>query len=931
MFGVLGAVLVMRSDGAVVAVGGPRVRALLAMLALEAGRTVGRDALIDGLYGVDVPADAGHALQSQVSRLRRVLRDHAVEVVAEGAGYRLAVDPDAVDAHRFARLAADGRRALAAGDATGAAALLDEALGLWRGPALADVRDMPFADVQVTRLTEAKLTAQEDRAAAAMALGEAGWVIDDFTEIVAAQPLRERARALLVRALAADGRQADALAVFEAGRELLATELGADPGPELAAAHLEVLRGESAAPARSRTLPAQLTEIIGRDDELSRLATAFGRTRLVTLTGPGGTGKTRLAIAAAEWSPGDVCFVDLTVVAADDQVVHAVATAAGVRAAAADIETRLTAALSGRALLLVLDNCEHIVAAVAALTHRLLTACPGLRVLATSREALGITGELLFPVGQLDVGGPDDDPDTAARRAAVALFAERASAAGPGFTLDSRTVAAVRRICAALDGLPLAIELAAARLRALSLDEIEARLTDRFRLLARGGRTAAPRHRTLRGVVEWSWELLDSAERTLARRLTVFAGGCTLADAEQICAVPDTDDLLTGLVEKSLVEATDGRYRMLETIREFGAEQLTASGERERFQRTHATHFARLAAVTDPLLRGADQLPALARLTAEHGNLLAALRWCADNDPELGGRLAPDLSWYLWLRGLRSAAAEPAARIAATLANSETGFPAAEYALCITMAAAGGAAGPAELAYAARALLAAKRPLRLPHAVLMLAMVAGSIVDPDGDPETQRDLFDTDPWSQGLLRLGTGLRHQYFGDEAAARAEFTTALAEFRTVGDRWGMASALDKLSAAAQRDGALAQSLALADEAIGLAEQLGTVEDSADLLIRRADARTAAGDFPAARADYERAGRAAHTVGSAEMFADAQRGLGDLARQLGEFDTARACYAAALTGCTADSIPAAEVRAKVASGMAALAANTAQSQGDS
>ncbi|MFD1544214.1 BTAD domain-containing putative transcriptional regulator [Nonomuraea guangzhouensis] len=907
------------------AVGGPQVRSLLAMLLLEAGRAVSVGRLVAGLYGED--AHAEHALQSQVSRLRRGLRDGAA-VEFGSAGYRLAVDLDAVDAHRFARLAGQGRQALAGGDPAGAAMLLGEALDLWRGPALADVLDAPFAEAAAARLLEERLAATEDRAEAALSLGEHHAVAAELAELVEAHPLRERARALLMRALYAGGRQAEALTVFEEARRFLGDELGVDPSAELAEAHLSILRAEPAATPALRRVPAQLTSFVGRAEELRRLATLLAGSRLVTLTGPGGTGKTRLAVEASGRMPGEVCFVDLSPLSDGAQVAPAVAAALGLRESGPP-EDRLVAALADRPVLVILDNCEHVVAGAAGLAHRLLAACPALRVLATSREALGITGEVLFPVGQLAVPDPGATLAEALAGPAVRLFADRAAAVRHGFVVDAATIGAVRRICAALDGLPLAIELAAARLRSFTLDEVDARLADRFRLLSRGERTAAPRHQTLRAVVDWSWGLLDAHEQALARRLTVFAGGATLTDAEQICGLDgpvgydDVAGVLAGLVDKSLVEEHDGRYRMLETVREYCAERLAETGERAECLRAHAECFTTLAEAADHHLRGPDQLNWLARLGAEHGNLLAALGWAVTADPPLASRLIAALSWFWWLRGLRGEAAPLAARLLDELGDGSPAEGAEEYACSVVTAAATGNGSDVglrgHLDRAAAGLAAYDRPLRRPHVVFLLAM-AGRLVDVA--PARQHRLFGTDPWSQAFLRMGDGLRLLLGGQTSAAEAELTIALAGFRSAGDRWGIANALDKLAGIAASRGERARSVAWMDEAITLIEELGRTEDTADLLTRRADLLAEDGDLAAARAGYERAVEFARAVGAPDLLADARRGLADLARRTGEPGTARQLYEAALAGCGDASITGQRVRARILTGLGWTAA---------
>ncbi|MEV6037822.1 BTAD domain-containing putative transcriptional regulator [Nonomuraea sp. NPDC052116] len=930
----LGPVEARLPDGGPVAVGGPQVRSLLAMLLLEAGRPVSVGRLAAGLYGEDAPADVAHALQSQVSRLRRGLRDGAA-VEFGPAGYRLAVDLDAVDAHRFARLAGQGRQALAGGDPAGAAMVLGQALDLWRGPALADVLDAPFAAAAAARLLEERLTAVEDRAEAALALGEHHAVAAELTELVEAHPLRERARALLMRALYAGGRQAEALTAYEQARRFLGDELGVDPSAELAEAHLAILRAEPAAALALRRLPAQLTSFVGRAEELRELAALPAGSRLVTLTGPGGTGKTRLAVEASGRVPGEVCFVDLSALSDGAQVAPAVAAALGLREPGPP-EDRLVAALADRPVLVILDNCEQVVADAAGLAHRLLAACPALRILATSREALGITGEVLFLVGQLAVPAPDAALAEALACPAVRLFADRAAAVRHGFVVDAATIGAVRRICAALDGLPLAIELAAARLRSFTLDEVDARLADRFRLLSRGERTAAPRHQTLRAVVDWSWGLLDPDEQALARRLTVFAGGVTLADAERVCGLDgpagadDVAAVLAGLVDKSLVEAHDGRYRMLETVREYCAERLAETGEREECLRAHAECFTALAEAADHHLRGPGQLDRLARLDAEHGNLLAALGWAVTADPPLAARLIAALSWFWWLRGLRGEAAPLAARLLGEHAPGAE--QAEEYACCVVTAAATGNSTDADLrdhlGRAAAGLAAHDRPLRRPHVVFLLSM-AGRLLDVE--PALQHRLFDTDPWSQAFLRMGDGLRLLLGGRTSAAEDALTAALAGFRTSGDRWAIANSLDKLAGIAAWRGERARAVAWMDEAITLIEELGRTEDAADLLTRRADLLAQDGDLPAAGTGYERAAEVARAVGAPDLLADARRGLADLARRSGEPDQARQLYEAALAGCGDASITGSRIRARILTGLGWTATmNTAAMNGD-
>ncbi|MES9605064.1 BTAD domain-containing putative transcriptional regulator [Actinomadura sp. NPDC000929] len=920
-FGVLGPVEV-RADGAVVPVGGPLVRALLAMLLLDAGRLVPVERLIDGLYGEEPPSGAANALQSQVSRLRRGLGDPAL-VEGTPAGYRIAVRREDVDVHRFQRLVADAK---AAGRHE-AAGLLREALGLWRGPALAGV-GVPFAAGQAARLEEERACAVEEYGEALLA-EDPGAAVAALRDLVDAQPLRERARALLMRALHRSGRQAEALAVFEDGREVLAEELGADPSRELADVHLAILRGEAPAAVRAN-LPAQLTSFIGREEELRRVGRMLADGRLVTLLGPGGAGKTRLAIEAAARDGGEVCFVDLAPVVSGD-VGKALLGALGLREAGMrpapgeqppDTVERLVTALEGRRVLLVLDNCEHVVAAVAELAHRLLSACPELRVLATSREALAITGEALRPLPPLELPPPGAALAELPRYPAVRLFLDRAAAVRPGFAVDEGNAAAVLRICRALDGLPLAIELAAARLRSLPVAEVATRLDDRFRLLSRGNRTAPPRHQTLRAVVEWSWDLLDEAEQTLARRLTVFAGGLTLEAAMGVCGLDDADELLVELADKSLVQSDGSRYRMLDTVRAFCAERLAAAGEAERFERAHAEYFAELAGRAEPHLRGAEQLEWLELLAADHGNLHAALRRTVRSDPATALRMIAPLSWYWWLRGRVEGAALASDLLDVVGTDPPEGLD-EEYVLCVTNAVSGGVTGERAVAWldrAAELLRAIDRPVRYPAVIVLWALTAG----PERtDIEVFQRQVGDDPWTRALVRMSDGFLAQFGGDLAEMEKACEEAVRGFRACGDRWGTANSLDPLAQLASLRGDRERARALLDEALDLVGQLGALEDTADLLYQRAVVHIRAGDLDAARADYERGAELARRAGTPDKVAGGCLGLGTVARLRGDAAGARALYEAALTGYGSERFIAAAVRGAALVGLGWLAAD--------
>jgi predicted ATPase len=867
-------------------VGGGRLRALLARLALDAGRPVTVGRLVDAVWEDELPGDETHALQSLVSRLRRALGDG--RPAAAPGGYVLDAE---VDAQRFETLAAEGHAALA--DPERAARLLGEALELWRGPALADLTEYRFAVAEAARLEDLRLAAAADRAQAELALGRGARLVGELEALTAEHPLHERLAAQHIAALSAAGRQADALAAYERIRVRLSDELGVPPSAELLQAHLAVLRGEPAqavAPARVRTnLPAEVTSFVGREREIERIGELLGRGRLVTLVGPGGAGKTRLAReAVAGWVDrvaDGVWLAELAPVTAGAEVVPAVLDALGVRdatlserpLAARDTLARLLDVLAEREAILVLDNCEHLIADVAELAERLLAACPHLRIVATSREALAIAGESIVAVPPL------------AEAPAVELLADRALAADPDFAVDE----AAREICRRLDGLPLALELAAARLRALPAAELAARLDDRFRLLTGGSRTALPRHRTLRAVVDWSWELLSDDERRLASRLAVYAAGATV---ESAAAVGGDFDGLAALVDRSLLQIVPGttpvRYRMLETLREYGLERLEETGELGVTRDAHARHFARLVATAEPQLRGPGQTRWYALLQAERENVLAALRWLGERgDARAALRLAMGLNWFWLISGSRTEAtawiefalsvegeADPGDRVIAAGIHDLGAF---------------GEAGDAdgmrervtELADELDTVDDRERPL-VALAKPVLALFTADQARFEAAVEATAD--HPDPWVRAALHLLLAGRAENDGEMSAMGAELAEARERFAAVGDAWGTAMALFIESGRLMVEGELAPARDTVADAQAALEGLNADAGGGMLDFRMADILLRMGDVDGARERAQRA-RERRDLGSDDA-AFAQELLARIAWLTGDLAGARA-----------------------------------------
>jgi predicted ATPase/DNA-binding SARP family transcriptional activator len=892
----LGPLEICDADGTPVDVVGDRVRTLLARLALSPGRPVPFGALVDAVWADDPPAGELNALQSLVSRLRRALpADLAVQRSA--AGYRLAVDPADVDVGAFERLL------------DGGTADLDRALRLWRGEPLCDVDGQRVAPATVARLVQRRLAALEDRAEARLSSGGpavASELADELAELVAGHPLRERARALRMRALWVAGRPAEALDEYARLAAALAGELGTDPSPGLRDLHAAMLRGTHIEPvpaAPRGNLRAALTSFVGRTGELDRVGLALATARLVTLVGPGGAGKTRLATevgAGRVLGTGDeVWLVELAGVTEPAEVPAAVLSTLdlGINAGlAADRSPtgRLLEELRGRRALLVLDNCEHLLTACAELAVAVLGGCPDVVVLATSREPLAVTGEVLVPVGPLPVPPSDVDLEAALAYPSVRLFADRMAAVRPGLTVTADTLAPVLELCRRLDGLPLAIELACARLRTMPLAELAGRLSDRFRLLTGGSRTALPRHRTLLAVVGWSWDLFDEAERALARRLAVFAGGASLDAVEAVCGA-DAVSVLGALVDKSFVDFDGLRYRMLDTVRAYAADALAGAGEADTVRAAHAAYFLGRAEAAEPELRGHDQLRWLAYLEREYENLTAALRWATDRgDVPTALRFGMALGWFWFLRG---GAGEAESWLAEALARSDAvdvdpAVLAGAYAYGAMMAFGVGDLDRARACAdrARRLALATDPPPTHPAVAFVSALAVLESFDLASVFTALSRLADQpDPWVAAAGRLVRGHAAETFGDLDGAVGWFAQGHGRFVALGDRWGAMLAVSALAGGRSLAGDHAGAIEALTAAEALAAAVGADSDAAWARGRRGVERWRAGDLDGAAADLGRARADGRRRRSAVLTAMAEAGLADVARSRSELDEAQ------------------------------------------
>ncbi len=915
-FRLLGPLEVTEAGGRVVDAGRPAQRALLALLLLNANRVVPLRTICDGLWGDEPPPSAANSVQVYISRLRKVLgADLPLTMVARG--YRLEVPPETIDVVLFERLAADGGSALERGDPAAAVITLRAALDLRRGPPLAEFAEIPFAAAECARIDRLVRLAEENHAEARLAAGQHRELVGDLERLVELDPFSERCWGLLMTALYRCGRQADALAAYQRARRILIEQVGIEPGPELRRIEAGVL-AQSLAPAEAQVssmrgrvnLPSRAASFVGRDREVAELEKLMATARLVMLTGPGGCGKTSLAIALARATAGSYAdglwFVDLAPLGSPDQVPGAVCNALGVRQPTG--RTLQTAAeyVGHQNALVILDNCEHVLEASREVAEAMLRAGPAVKVLATSREHSGLPGEVIWQVPPL----VDSD--------AVRLFTERAESALPSFRPGAQSESVVNGICRRLDCIPLAIELAAARVSALSPEQIAARM-DALSFLGRRPAGAIARQRTLRATLDWSYDLLSVPERRLLARLAVFAGGFTLEAVEAVgpCdEVPAQDvvDLFTRLVDKSLVTRVgsgerdrEARYRLLETIRQYAWARLAEQDgdEAARVRSDHAACYLELAEEIEPNLYLAGSRPWFDRADAEHDNFSAALEWAFGGGPdaEIGPRLVAALAWAWFIDG----------RIA-------EGRAWADHALAFTDGQRTLVRGRALLAGAALASAQSD----LDHQA-QLASEAVSLGDELGSAflcAAGLDWLGLARWAQGnleeavtLLEQAAGL-HGSHGNkwyEAACSAELGRALADggrlgearqmldlgvrrARRLGEDAALGFTLDARALFALKCGQLDTAAEIIGEAVSHYRASGYLEGLASGLNTQAFAAIGRGDPASASASFAEALAACRRLGHLGGAATALAGLARVADMTG--DAARAaefCAAAA------------------------------------
>ncbi len=837
-------------DDRMVDLGSPKIRTLLAALVANRPQVMSIDSLVETLWD-DAPATAHKSIHKYVSQLRRHLGS---ALVTRPTGYLIELDERSLDAAVFETALKEIRTL----DDTG----IEDALALWRDDPYPELAATDWGPAETARLSELRLQAIETLNERRLDAARHGEMIGDLEHMVGAHPFRERFWAQLMLAYYRSGRQSDALAAFQRLRRSLGEDLGIEPSPELAQLEeLILLQDASLAPPvapAQQNLPTPLTSFVGRSREISDLENLLVTHRLVTLLGTAGSGKTRLAtetgrVVLDRFTEDGVWFVDLAANRSPDQVVDSIAKALGVGGLGdQDAEAVLANYLSRRRLLLIMDNCEHLLAKVADVTKRLLEGSPGLVVMATSRERLGVPGEIVVDVTPLPY--PDENEPVTLEYDGVQLFVDRVRAVSrdedPSLALE-----VIGEIVRRLDGIPLALELAAARSRGLGLVGLKDHLDDRFSLLS--SPTGADRHQTLQAAVDWSYRLLDPPERSLFARLSVFRGGFDLAAAVEVCGYDPLDDhvvptLLAGLVDKSLVVAGGGerrRYHLLETLREYAVRMLDSS-ESARLRDSHAEYYRRFAEQAAARLKGPEQTIWRAALRADHDNLRKALRWAATTSPETLVRLAsalgafwdsvgPRAEGHEWLRRAveKSGDLAPKLRIEALLQASDL-FSSQHASL------------PREFAERAlaesRAIGDVSGEARALRALSWAMAIDGSNEEARAIGMQALELIagQDDPWELALWSERMG--QASFRDPGWSIQMLEQALDLYRQVGDRSREALVLYKIAEQlAGSNGDMGKAVEFAAEAIRISEEVGNTHDGAHARLEYGKVLRKAGRF--------------------------------------------------------------------------------------
>ncbi|MFC6083558.1 BTAD domain-containing putative transcriptional regulator [Sphaerisporangium aureirubrum] len=909
---VLGPVEVRR-DGARLVVPSGKTTEVLVRLALDAGVLVRAERLIEDLWSDQAGGVARNTLQSKVSKLRRVLGDPGL-VTGGGAGYTLAVDPGRVDALEVLRLAESAASLRHAGDPAAAVRACATALAMFRGELLPGAGDGAWLAPHRARLEEARLRLTEDHLAARCDLGAAGELIGELEGLVEAHPLREGLWKLLITALYRAGRQADALAAYRRVQRRLSDELGLDPGAELRALEQRILRHDvsAAGPARGDVsaagpvrgnLPGLSASLIGRDADLAAVGRLLGDQRLVTVAGPAGVGKTRLAIEVARGcgAPGGAWLVRLESTRPGASLWQSVGEAFGVSAAT---EAMVLDRLRGSGLLLVLDNCEHLVETLPEAVGRMVSAAPGLRVLATSQVPLGMDGEAVYPLEPLTIAD------------SVELFTRRAARQRRSFRLDAGTGPVVEAVCRSLDGLPLAIELAAARAKVLSVQEIARRLDDRFTLLTDPTSHRPPRRRTLWAAIAWSYDLLFPDDQRGLWAFACFSDGAPLPAVEDVLAalgVPPASavDVVTRLADRSLVGVDAGpggtvRYRLLDSVRAFCLDKLNEAGMADAALGAHAAWFAAAADRAGRGARGSEQAGHLALVRTERANIDAALTWAGTHDPPLGLRIAGGLGWSWAILG---AGPDAARRVRAALTSAGTAAPARDRANALLLAGFLEASGgdldlaTADIEQAARVAGDEQRAvgrLYLSFVRSQQGRAEDALVLLAGCRADFRRLGRV--WEEGASWLLSAWAEIALGATDRGKAACDEALRLLGPLGDQWALNHLEAMLGGLAQAEHRFADATAHLRRAADATHKLGFAAAEAHHLAGLGRAQHQSGDHRAAIATLERAIETAHATGDLRTVAAAGLRLGRVLRSAGErrparevVRSARSWYAAA------------------------------------